>query len=416
MENGTNLLILKRSNVKTVSFALGVPLGSANEKNHGVTSALCTHLQRNTSLMDEHKLSKILDKLGINIFAHSNRMNFTFGMNLPTKNLKEGFNIFKEILLQPDFKTDTLEKIKQQTLGTLQQIQSTPNSMLTNYTRWNATFPNDPITKHPDGDMNSLNKMNTEMLYNGHKELLTFQPKFVAVGPDVSIGQFNEYGLQALLDSFGNKELKNSLISPSKKDLNIIHDKISVPTSNAYMGINFRSYGIAESDYQDEIFHAIVSGGMSTRMFLEIREKRNLSYNPYAINTKFNKGGFITLLMDVRPDRSDEALDITLNLIHNVLTEKISQDEMIRALKIAQKVSVFVSDSSRSYASFLISKLLHNEEWQLDKIKERLEKTSKTDWQENMIKFWTKKNISLSVAGDAGSVIDNFQVKVEGYI
>ncbi|OLS24102.1 MAG: hypothetical protein HeimC2_23760 [Candidatus Heimdallarchaeota archaeon LC_2] len=412
MEN-ENLVVISRSNLRTVSFGIALPIGSAIEPIPGVTDVLITHMLRNTMKYNENEFADIIDKYGIGIFSDVDRTSTILGFRVPPQHLKKSLEIFNEILTEPNFSEDTIQKIVQQQIGGLQQIKSTPEAMVSNYTKWTSSFGTDPITKHPAGSIEGLQKLNTSDLENWHKAILRYNPYFASVGKDISEIKFKEHGLENILSIFGGNAGDYNPISNSSNDLSSNYDEPEVPSSNAYIGINIRGSDPSLNNYGEDLYRAIISGGMSARMFTKIREEKNLSYAPRMSVERFTKGSLLTALMDVSPDRAVEALETTVNLLHEAIIYPVDKDEMNRALKGAQRIAVFVSDSSVSYTNFILDRLITNREYDLNAIKNQLTKTSEQDWQDQVQELWTKRNISFAVSGQAGDVMNKWEEIME---
>ena len=362
MEN-ENLVVISRSNMRTVSFGIALPIGSAIEPIPGVTDVLITHMLRNTIKYGENEFADLIDKYGIGIFSDVDRTSSVIGFRVPPQHMKKSLEIFNEILTEPDFKEETIQKIVQQQIGGLQQIRSTPEAMISNYTKWTSSFGSDAITKHPAGSIDGLKKLNITNLESWYKTMLTYKPSFASVGKDISEGKLKEGGLENILSIFGRNEGNSIPITPSSNNLNSQYDEPEVPSSNAYIGINIRGSDPSLNNYGEDLYRAIISGGMSARMFTKIREEKNLSYAPRMSIERFTKGSLLTALMDVSPERSVEALETTVELLFEAMNKPVDKDEMNRALKGAQRIAVFVSDSSATYTNFILDRLITNREY-----------------------------------------------------
>ena len=405
-------VILSRANLRTVSFAIGFPLGASYEPVPGISKVLASHMTRNTAKHDELLFADLVDRYGIEVYGESGRTSMIYTFTAPPQHLSKAVEILREVLLEPKFDQATIGKITQRMHGSIQQIRSTPESLLNEYTRWEVGYGEDPIIKHPNGNDESLETITVEEMEKWYKTLISYKPFFAAVGQDISQQKFSQAGLDDLLSSFGNQEQTQSPVSPSTNEYAMKLDTPNIPTSNAYIGLNIRGSDPKGNVYEEDLFRSIISGGMSARMFNEIREVRNLSYAPRMSVNKFTNGSYYTAMMDVRPDRSVEALETTIKLINDVITTKIPDDEMNRALKGAQRIAVFVSDSSQTYTGFILGKLLTQQEYDLTKIKAGIDEAAHSDWQEKIAKLWIPKNISLAVTGEAGDVSKVWDEKI----
>jgi zinc protease len=407
-------IILSKGNLKTVSFGISIPmLGSATEKVPGISSILIDHLQRNTSKMNEDQFANYIDDHGISTFGSSGRTQMMLGLTCPPQHTSKALHLLQEMVFEPEFSLKSIQQIAQRKEGNIQQIKSNPEALLSNYTRWKSAFVDDKITNHPLGSPESIQEIEVEQLQHWHNEIIGYQTYFAAVGINISEKQLDEFGLEGFLDQFGTKHSTEEVISPSKSQGRVVEDKPQMDSSNAYIGINIRGLDPKMSKLEDDLYQSILSGGSSARLFDEIREKRNLSYAPRLMTSRFSRGSLITAMMDVRPDRASEAVSITLDTLHSTMTKPIEQEELNRSIKRALKVAVFVADSSSTYVSFILSRLATGREYDLKAIKEQITNTAHTNWQEKMHELWTREGLSFSVSGDAGDVNQTWVKKVE---
>jgi predicted Zn-dependent peptidase len=262
--------------------------------------------------------------------------------------------------------------------------------------------------------MESMGQITLDELNRWYDQIRRYRPYFGAVGLNITDQMVEENGLSGLFSIFGNKSENSNPITPPTRKLAKKDDKPQMESSNAYIGVNLRgSDPSSENMYAEDLFRAVISGGVSARMFSEIREKRNLSYAPRLVPSKFTNGSLYTALMDVRPDRSVEALQTTANIFYDVMNNPIDEGEMRRALKVAQKIAVFVSDYSPSYIDFLLNRLVTNQDYDLDLIKRKYEAEAKSDWQSKVKPLWIPENISLAVSGDAGEAPNVWEQTME---
>ena len=406
-----NYLILSRKNLSTVSFAIGFPFGAAMEEINGATEVMTSHLFRNTAKMNEREFAIHLDKHGIVTFDSVTKTGMWLGMNTPPQNLDVALDAFNELLLENEFEADILSRIIQQQKGNLQQFDQIPQMRLFQRTRWEAAFGQSKVSRSSLGTLEGLDSLTVDGLEENYASVKQYQPQFVAVGIDIADNDFE--AIEPTMHEFGTKSADVDLWDNSVEPLNVQVDKMANKTKNAYMGINLISHGHENEKNDDLVYKNVLAGGFSARFFTEIRDKRNLSYSTFVLNSKFPKFGLVTGGMDVRPDRAEEARDVALQIMKDVLNEDIREEEMNRALKAAQKTALFVSDSSQNYTGWLMQRRLTGQEWDLEKVRQNLIDAAEADWQENMLQYWKKENFSLAIAGEPGDAADTWKESVE---
>ncbi|HOY63426.1 MAG TPA: insulinase family protein, partial [bacterium] len=87
------------------------------------------------------------------------------------------------------------------------------------------------------------------------------------------------------------------------------------------------------------------SGGMSSRLFYEVRELRGLVYDIMTSNSSFSDTGFFYVSASTRPDNLAEVLDVTISELNKVASGEVSQQELDR-VKSQLKVSITMSMES----------------------------------------------------------------------
>lgn len=399
--------------MNTISFAFGFKIGSAFEERPGELLSLFTHLQRNSERFNERELAKVLDSLGIQLFSHVGRTSCFLGMTVPPKNFENAFDIFNQMLLHPSFEDKIVTNISQQLNGNLKQLLSIPDELLTNTTRWLAAFGKSKISQAPIGTEQTFQSINTQRIEQMYTLLMNQKPYFACIGHEVNPLQLEQIGFNSLVYNLGTHELSGNLVEDDLKPLNY-ETKTFPDAYNSYFNINIRTQGISNSPYQEEIFMSILGGGLSARLFTEIREKRNLSYGPYAYVSNYQNFGLATIGMDVHPNRLEEAINTTVDLIDEILSKEVPRDEIKRAVKTAQSTAVFVSDTSSAYTNYIISNLLLGRNWDLEHEKAQLEAAIDENWQEYGRKLWQPKNLSFALTGQVLNGPELWLSKMEG--
>jgi len=133
---------------------------------------------------------------------------------------------------------------------------------------------------------------------------------------------------------------------------------------------------VDEAYYDARLAVSVLSGGMSARLFTEVREKRGLCYAIGARYHSLREAAGIACYAGTAPEKAQETYDVILGEF-NRLAEGISEEEMARA-KIGLKSSVILqSESSSSRASaiggdyYMLGRVRT-----LDEVKQKIEETS----------------------------------------
>ena len=74
-----------------------------------------------------------------------------------------------------------------------------------------------------------------------------------------------------------------------------------------------------------------IGGGMSSRLFQEIREKRGLAYSTYAYSQQFAGSGVLSFYVGCKPDKAQEAIKIIQSILFDIAENGLTQEEIERA-------------------------------------------------------------------------------------
>ena len=86
-----------------------------------------------------------------------------------------------------------------------------------------------------------------------------------------------------------------------------------------------------ERRYAMGILNTVLGGGMSSRMFQEIREKRGLAYSVYSFNTGYSDAAYFGLYAGCSPAKSTEVTRLMIEELEKIANEGIRQDELTLA-------------------------------------------------------------------------------------
>jgi predicted Zn-dependent peptidase len=136
----------------------------------------------------------------------------------------------------------------------------------------------------------------------------------------------------------GNNEVVPQTHTPSSAH-------IHKDTQQTQIALAFPSVPVTDPDYYNARAAAsVLSGGMSSRLFTEVREKRGLCYSVYAFHETFKTQGTMLAYAGTRSERAQETLDVTLAELKR-LKDGIEDDEIDR-VKAGLKSSLIMQEES----------------------------------------------------------------------
>lgn len=151
--------------------------------------------------------------------------------------------------------------------------------------------------------------------------------------------------------------------------------------------------------YALELLNIILGEGMSSRLFLEIRERHGLAYDVHSYTNEYEDAGSLVVYAGVEPSRIDEALRATLAEVGR-LAEPIPEDELGRAKEFWKGRMLLRLEDTRSIASWLgAQELLLGQIYTVDDVIERVDRVQSAELQSLAARLFVPDKLCLAVIG-----------------
>ena len=370
LNNGLTIL-LDHFNSNTLSIGLWLNVGSVNENNKqlGIAHMLEHMAFKGTKNRNAFDISKEIEDVGGDINAYTSKENTAYYVKLLPSNYELGIEILSDIFLNSTFPKEEIERERGVIISEIGQSNDMPDDKVFDKF-YSLAYQNQSIGKPILGTKVSVGGFNKDDL----KEFCNqnYNPSNLIIGIS---GKFDEKKItNQIKKNFeflksGNKSTKpkykwNSGFHSEKKDLQQAH-------------IVFGVEGLSNVDKQRLDLSAlsiILGGGMSSKLFQEIREKKGLCYSIFSFQSQFLSSGIFGFYSACNPNDLENLLDTSLNEIKN-LSKNITINDLDRAK--AQLSSGFIraqdftfSRLERNVKSLFTHSKMFSEDYILNKISE----------------------------------------------
>ena len=128
------------------------------------------------------------------------------------------------------------------------------------------------------------------------------------------------------------------------------------------------------------VLSAALGGGMSSKLFQEIREKRGLAYSVYSMSQQFAGTGFISFYAGCKPDKAIDVISIIREVLHDVANNGLTHEELTRAQGAVRGTLVLSQEDTGSRMSRIgKSELVYGEVLGFDQILKAVADVSSSD-------------------------------------
>ena len=214
----------------------------------------------------------------------------------------------------------------------------------------------DPWGRSSDGSLDDLEKLTHDSLSKFVKQNVRPNGALIGVAGNVDPEAIRD----RVEECFGGWKAQNGTeISPESATRGIHH--IDHDSTQTHIGLAFDSVPYGNPDYLTAwAAVSILSGGSSSRLFTEVREKRGLCYSVYATLNSLLREGRVFAYAGTTTERAQETLDVMLAEIHK-LGEGIDDSELRRCKARAKSALIMQQESTSSRASSIARDWFHLE-------------------------------------------------------
>ena len=269
--------------------------------------------------------------------------------DLLTKAIKN----FKKVISLPDFPEDALERKRSQMLIAIKAKEQSPAAIAKD-AFMSAIYQSHPYGQPSDGNEVSIKAITRKDVVSFYNKFYTAKNSMIAIVGAIdrkSAEEISEDIVNALQD--GEKVSLLSKVKDLDDSKNIF---IEYPSTQTHILVGQPGVKRGDADYFPLYVgnHILGGGGMVSRLFEEVREKRGLSYSVYSyFNPMLFKGPFIAGLQ-TKTDQSDEAISVVLENIKNYIELGPTEEELISAKKNIIGGFPLRADSNSKILNYLV--------------------------------------------------------------
>jgi predicted Zn-dependent peptidase len=178
----------------------------------------------------------------------------------------------------------------------------------------------------------------------------------------------------------------------------LVHTKTS---DQAHVSVGVRSYPIEHPDrYALQLLSTVLGGGMSSRLFTEVRERRGLAYYVFGINNSYTDAGSLFSQAGVDINRIDEAVTTIVAELRRIATEPVPADELEKARNFTKGRFVLQLESPHGTLMFgLRREVLEGRTTEPAEVLEGLDAVTATDIQRVAQDVIGRNALNLAVIG-----------------
>ncbi len=327
LKNGLRIAADQMKEVETVSIGVFVGTGSRNEipKINGISHFLEHMAFKGTKTRNARQIAEEFENIGGRINAYTSKERTVYYVKVLKKHVEFAVEFLADILQNSTFDEAELEKERGVILQEIAMTNDTPDDIVFDYFQKKA-YPKQALGRCILGPAKNIKKFQRSDFVDYVSKQYNYSNMAVVAAGNISQEELVKY-CEKYFNNLGSKKIK----APQSANYGggtYLKNK-SLEQVNLVMGFKSMSYN--DPEYSKVLLLAnILGGGMSSRLFQQVREELGLAYSVYAFNFNHIDCGIFGIYGGTAPDKVEKFIEATKGEINKVC-EKITDEELQRA-------------------------------------------------------------------------------------
>ena len=334
-DNGARVYFVPAPELPIVDIAVTFAAGSSHDDGQpGVAIMTSLLLDQGAAGLSADEIAVRVESLGARLGTRSARdMAWLTLRSLgDAAHLQPALGIFRDVFSRPDFNQKDMDRERERLLLELRRGDQSP-STIAGYQFFYASFGDHPYAARPEGTREGLKKLRPKDLRAYHDKYYVAKNAVISIVGDLD-RKAAETLVAELLSGLPAGE-RAAPVPPVPLLEKASETRISHPSSQTHVRMGAPGIRRGDPDYFPLYVgnHILGGGGMVSRLFQEVREKRGLSYGVNSYLSPMEQAGPYTFSLQTKNAQVDEALAVLRQSLQTFIDEGPTQAELIAAKK-----------------------------------------------------------------------------------
>ena len=366
LSNGLTVVLEELTYAPSASVGAWVRAGAVDEgKNAGISHFIEHMMFKGTKNRNFRQISEDLEKLGTNVNAFTTKESTCFYIKALSSNLTESLEVIADMISNSVFDEAEMEKEKDVICEEIKMIEDVPDDFGADLIQ-EAIFDGTPLSNRIIGTPESVRALarNDVISYVGQR--------YNAPGMVISCsGSFDEKELlESLEKGFGSIPNEGAAERTYSDTIPaVIRKNIHKDIEQTHLFLGTRGVKFTDDDvYALDLYTSMLGGGMSSRLFMTVREEMGLAYSVYASDCPYTTDGQFTIYAGVADEKAASAVSAIKDVVNEFFAGGLRSGELAKAKEQYKASYVFrrESNSSRMFSAgrnmLLLGRIIPEEE------------------------------------------------------
>ena len=403
LDNGLRVLTERITHVRSVSIGVWLTRGSRHEtaERGGIAHFVEHMLFKGTGTRSAEDIAQAIDSIGGQLDAFTAKEYASYYIKVLDEHLPLALDILSDIVLNPAFTPDDLEREKKVVVEEIKMVEDTPDDLV--HELFTQGFWEDhPLGRPILGTKETVESFNAPLLREYFRNAYTPQNLIVS-----AVGNLEHARVRDLVaERFGGLAVLGGAVP---EEAPVVVPKIQIRNKEleqSHLVLGASSYPQNHDDrHTSYILNTVLGGSMSSRLFQNVREKRGLAYAVFSGLSAYRDAGSFTIYAGCANEAVGEVLDLVVDELRTIKQAPMPEAELRRA-KDHLKGSLMLSlESTASRMSHLARQEIYfDRQFGLDETLEGIERVTAGDVQRVATELFHSGSLAATVLGNVNGL------------
>ena len=389
--------------VRSISIGVWLTRGSRHEsaERGGIAHFVEHMLFKGTGTRTAEDIAQAIDSIGGQLDAFTAKEYASYYIKVLDEHLPLAIDILSDIVRNPAFSPDDIEREKKVVLEEIKMVEDTPDDLVHElFTQ--GFWENHPLGRPILGTKETVESFNAELLRDYFKNVYTAKNLIVS-----AVGNLEHERVRELVEEkFGTLVQPGE---PARDQAPRVVPKILVRNKEleqSHLCLGVGSYPQNHDDrYSSYVLNTLLGGSMSSRLFQNVREKRGLAYAVFSGLSAYRDAGSFTVYAGCSNEAVGEVIDLIVEELRGVKQTAVPEAELQRS-KDHLKGSLMLSlENTASRMSHLARQEIYfDRQFGLDETLQGIEQVTTRDVQRVATDLFQNGSLAATVLGNVNGL------------
>ena len=405
LDSGLRVVTEHLPGLRSVAVGFWVGTGSRDEADSiaGASHFLEHLLFKGTDNRRAGEIAEAVESVGGDMNAFTGQEVTAFYVRVPDRHLPLALEILSEIVWTPALRTEEVDSERQVILEEIGMREDTPDDVVHELFA-EALFPDHPLGREVAGTEATIGAMTRDQIAEYHAA--HYQPSNVVVAV---AGNLQHDAVVKMVDAAQPGDPRDRPLRRNGADAGEPR-RLAVlerPLEQAHMVLGTRALRRNDPDrYALAVLDQVLGGGMSSRLFQEVREQRGLAYSVFSYRSAFQETGSLAVYCGTAPERVEEVLAVVGAELDRLVADGGITDRELLSAKghLVGSLALSLESSSSRMHRIGRSELTMGEIPSLDEVVAAVEQVTAADVARVIDRVLGSGTRTLAVVGPVGDL------------